>query len=383
MDLAAQAGLYVHVPFCQQKCAYCSFYSFAPQAEDMRRYIDAVQVQMQQLARDAAVRPLSFASIFFGGGTPSTLPVAVLAELLAECHTLFSFAEDALEITIEVNPGTIDAKGLQQLRRAGFNRLSIGIQSFADQELQQLGRIHTSGEAQVTIEAARVAGFDNLSFDLMYGLPGQSVRSWQETLERALALAPEHLSLYELTVEEGTPFFLQAQQGQWALPSEDAVLAMMAATETAIGCSPLVRYEISNYAVAGRQCRHNLNYWHNGLYLGLGPGAVSAFGGQRRATVADFPDFCQRVAAGQSVWAEVEQLDVAAAFRETVIMGLRLLAGVSIIELYQRFGLDVTTYYGAMLHRLLDQHLVAIEGGRLFLTRQGLPLANQVMAELV
>ena len=217
----------------------------------------------------------------------------------------------------------------------------------------------------------------------MYGLPGQSVRSWQETLERALAIAPEHLSLYELTVEEGTPFFLQAQQGKWALPSEDAILAMMAATETAVDSSPLERYEISNFAVAGRQCRHNLNYWHNGLYLGLGPGAVSAFGGQRRATVADLPAFCRRVAAGQAVWAEVEQLDAAAAFRETVIMGLRLLSGVSITALHQRFGLDVTTYYGASLHRLLDQNLVVIEDGRLSLTRQGLPLANQVMAALV
>ncbi len=383
MNLAALAGLYVHVPFCQQKCGYCSFYSFAPQAGDTQRYVEAVQLQMRQLARDADVRTLSFSSVFFGGGTPSTLPVTVLASLLADCCELFSFTKEMPEITIEVNPGTIDAKGLQQLRRAGFNRLSIGIQSFADQELQQLGRIHTSGEAQATIEAARSAGFDNLSFDLMYGLPGQSVRSWQETLERALAIAPEHLSLYELTVEEGTPFFLQAEQGQWALPSEDAVMAMLATTETAVDSSPLERYEISNYAVAGRQCRHNLNYWHNGLYLGLGPGAVSAFGGQRRATVADLPDFCRRVAAGQSVWAEEEQLDAAAAFRETVIMGLRLLAGVSITELRHRFGLDVTTYYGASLHRLLDQNLVAIEGGRLFLTRQGLPLANQVMAALV
>jgi oxygen-independent coproporphyrinogen-3 oxidase len=383
MDLAAQAGLYLHVPFCSKKCAYCSFYSFVPQAEDMRRYIEAVRLQMRQLAGDADVRTLSFASVFFGGGTPSTLPVEVLAALLADCRELFSFAGDAPEITIEVNPGTVDAKGLQQLRRAGFNRLSIGIQSFADQELQQMGRIHTSGEAQATIEAARSAGFDNLSFDLMYGLPGQSVRSWQETLDRALAIAPEHLSLYELTVEEGTPFFLEAQQRQWALPSEDAVLAMMAATETAVESSPLGRYEISNYAVAGRQCRHNLNYWHNGLYLGFGPGAVSAFGGQRRATVADLPAFRERMRTELPVWVDVERLDREAAFRETVIMGLRLLAGVSITDLGQRFGLDAPAYYGPILERLVGQGLLALQGDRLFLTRQGLPLANQVMAQLV
>lgn len=383
MALAARAGLYLHVPFCQKKCAYCSFYSFAPQAEEIRCYIEAVRLQMRQLAQVPEVRALRFATVFFGGGTPSTLPVTVLAALLADCRELFSFTEEMPEITIEVNPGTIDAAGLNQLRRSGFNRLSIGIQSFNDRELRQLGRIHTSAEAQATVKAARSAGFDNLSFDLMYGLPGQSVRSWQATLDRALAIAPEHLSLYELTVEEGTPLFLEVQQGQWALPAEDEVLAMMAATETAIGRSPLVRYEISNYAIAGRQCHHNLNYWDNGLYLGLGPGAVSAFGGQRRATVADLPAFCRRVADGQAVWAEVEQLDAAAAFRETVIMGLRLLAGVSLEALHRRFDIDLQAYYGPILDQLLIQNLVAISEGRLYLTPQGLPLANQVMAVLV
>ena len=383
MDLAARAGLYLHVPFCQKKCAYCSFYSLVPQAEDIRRYIESVRLQMRQLARHPDVRNLSFATIFFGGGTPSTLPVAVLAMLLADCRTLFTFAGETPEITIEVNPGTIDATGLHQLRRAGFNRLSIGVQSLDDRELRRLGRIHTSGEALATINAARSAGFDNLSFDLMYGLPGQTVPSWQETLERALAIAPEHLSLYELTVEESTPFFKQAQQGQMNLPVEDTILAMMAAIDTAIGRSPLARYEISNYAVAGRQCRHNLTYWDNRCYLGLGPGAVSAFGGQRRTTVADLAAYCRWLAEGRDVWQEVEQLDSETRFRETVIMGLRLLAGVSIDELNHRFGIDLPTYYNTTLDPLLAQQLVTIRAGRLALTPKGLPLANQVMATLV
>ncbi len=383
MAPAARAGLYLHVPFCLKKCSYCSFYSFAPQAEDIRRYIKAVRLQMRQLSEDAEIQTLSFASVFFGGGTPSTLPVEVLAELLAACRDLFPFAPDSPEITIEVNPGTIDAPGLQQLRRAGFNRLSIGIQSLDDRELRQLGRIHTSAEALATIKAARSAGFDNLSFDLMYGLPGQSASVWQKTLERALALNPVHLSLYELTVEEGTPFFQQVRQGHLTLPVEDTVLAMMAAIDTAISASPLVRYEISNYAVLDRQCRHNLNYWDNGQYLGLGPGAVSTFGGQRRAAVADLAAYCGRLAEGLDVWGEVEQLDKETTFRETVIMGLRLLTGVSIAELRQRFGIDLPAYYGTTLDPLLDQQLVAIRAGRLVLTPKGLPLANQVMAHLV
>jgi len=383
MHLAARAGLYLHVPFCQKKCAYCSFYSLVPQTEDIRRYIESVRLQMRQLARHPDVRNLSFATTFFGGGTPSTLPVAVLATLLADCRALFTLAGETPEITIEVNPGTIDATGLHQLRRAGFNRLSIGVQSLDDRELRRLGRIHTSGEALATIKAARSAGFENLSFDLMYGLPGQTVPSWQETLERALAFAPEHLSLYELTVEQGTPFFKQAQQGQMNLPAEDTILAMMAAIDTAIGRSPLARYEISNYAVAGRQCRHNLTYWDNGCYLGLGPGAVSAFGGQRRATVADLAAYCRCLAEGKDVWREVEQLDSETRFRETVIMGLRLLAGVSIDELNHRFGIDLPTYYNTTLDPLLAQRLVTIRAGRLALTPKGLPLANQVMATLV
>jgi oxygen-independent coproporphyrinogen-3 oxidase len=383
MDLTARAGLYVHVPFCQQKCPYCSFYSFAPQAQEMSRYIETVRLHMRQMAAVPEIQSLSFATVFFGGGTPTILPVEALAALLADCRQLFSFSGEHPEITIEANPGTVDSRGLHQLRLAGFNRLSIGVQSLDDQELLQLGRIHTSAHALTTIRAAREAGFDNLSFDLMYGLPGQTLTSWQQTLDQALDVTPKHLSMYELTVEEGTPFFNQAGQGQWSLPHEDEVLDMMAAIETAIGLSPLKRYEISNYAVPGRESRHNLNYWHNGLYLGLGPGAVSAFGGLRRAAVTDFAAYCRLVAEGQSVWPEVEQLDVESTFRETVIMGLRMLGGVSLATLQHRFGIDPVHYYGRVLQQLLDQELVVLAEGHLALTRKGLPLANQVMARLV
>lgn len=340
-------------------------------------------MHMRQWAGLPEVQDLAFASIFFGGGTPSTLPVEELALLLADCRALFTFAEQEPEITIEVNPGTIDGKGLQQLRRSGFNRISIGVQSFNDRELVRLGRIHTGGDALATIAAAKRAGFANLSFDLMYGLPGQSEVSWRQSLDQALALTPQHMSLYELTVEDGTVFALEALRKELVLPVEDEVLAMMAAIEGAIFASLLTRYEISNYAAGGRECRHNLNYWHNGLYLGFGPGAVSAFAGQRRSTVANFSAYCQRVAAGEAVWDEAEVLAPEAAFRETVIMGLRLLAGISIPSLRRRFGIDVQEYYGETLSRLLCQGLVTIREDHLLLTRDGLPLANRIMAELV
>lgn len=383
MDLERRAGLYVHVPFCRRKCGYCSFFSFAPQPGDLERFMSALRLQMRQMAALPAVRELTFATIFFGGGTPSVLPPSILAQLLAELRHCFPIRADAPEITVEVNPGTIDAAGLLELRRAGFNRLSIGVQSLDDQELAALGRIHSSDEALATIGAARRAGFDNLSFDLMYGLPGQTLASWRTTLDRALALDPVHLSMYELTVEPETPFADQAQTGAWILPPEEEVMAMMAAIDAAIAATPLQRYEISNYAVPGRESRHNCNYWENGQYLGLGPAAVSAMGGTRRSAVADLAEYCRLAEAGQSVWVDEERLDQETAFRETVVMGLRMLAGVSVSRLRQRFGLDLLAYYGPTLGRLIDQGLLILQEDYLCLSSQGLPLANRVMAELV
>ncbi|MDR2548730.1 MAG: radical SAM family heme chaperone HemW [Desulfobulbus sp.] len=383
MERAASAGLYVHVPFCRQKCPYCSFHSFPPQPGDIARSLAATQAQMRLAATLPEVRALTFATVFFGGGTPSLLPAEALAGLLAEARRLFTFTIEEPEITVEVNPGTVDATGLAHLRRAGFNRLSVGVQSFNDTELRLLGRIHRGTEAREVIAAARRAGFANLSFDLMYGLPGQTVGDWQTTLDRAMTLAPVHLSMYELTVEEGTPFALAAGRGDWRLPNEDEVLTMMAAIDSAVGASDLTRYEISNYAATGRQCRHNLNYWHNGCYLGLGPGAVSGLDGERRLAMADLATFCRTVAAGSPGWCESERLDREAAFRETVVMGLRMTAGVQLAELEHRFSIDLVRYYGATLTRLVAQDLLVLRDGRLFLSARGLPLANRVMADMV
>ncbi|MCL1980129.1 MAG: radical SAM family heme chaperone HemW [Proteobacteria bacterium] len=383
MELAANAGLYVHVPFCRHKCPYCSFYSFPPQPGEITLFIAATQAQMRSTAILPEVRALTFGSVFFGGGTPSLLPVSVLSDLLTEARGLFTFTAEEPEITVEINPGTVEAMDLAQLRRAGFNRLSIGVQSFDDVQLRLLGRIHSGAEARAIITAARRAGFDNLSFDLMYGLPGQTVDSWQATLDQAMALAPVHLAMYELTIEEGTPFAQAAKRGDWRLPAEDEILGMMAAIDSATMGSDLARYEISNYGARGRQCRHNLNYWHNGFYLGLGPGAVSCLGGERRFAAADLSTFCHRVAAGLPGWSEIERLDHEAACRETVVMGLRMTAGIELAGIKQRFGIDLSEYYGATLARLLTQQLLAQQNGRLFLTAKGLPLANYVMAELV
>ncbi|CAK8721954.1 Heme chaperone HemW [Candidatus Electrothrix laxa] len=293
---------------------------------------------------------------------------------------------DGAEISIEVNPATVDAAGLDVLRRAGFNRLSIGVQSLSDVELCQLGRPHTVADAVQTIQMARAAGFDNINLDLMYGLSGQDPRSWQASLNRAVELQPEHLSIYELTIEAGTPFAQQQEQGNLSLPDEDTVLMMLEKTQQALNQVGFNRYEISNYAQPGYQCRHNINYWQNGEYIGLGAGAVAFLHGTRYTAIADADQFCERLeclSSGQNIWEEKEKLDRDAAFRETVIMGLRMTAGVSLMELTQRFGMNAEIYYSETLHRLIRQGMLHIVQDRLQLTTQGFLLANTVMAELV
>jgi oxygen-independent coproporphyrinogen-3 oxidase len=235
----------------------------------------------------------------------------------------------------------------------------------------------------ITAEETARAGFANLNLDLMFGLPGQSTEGWRRTLRTALELAPDHLAIYELTIEENTPFAALREEGRLALPAEDEVLAMMAITAEETARAGFLRYEISNYARPGRECRHNLNYWHNGDYLGFGAGAVSCFCGRRCAAVQDIEQYCRLIESGKEPWTEVEKLDPEARFRETMVMGLRLTAGVSLAGLEGRFSLRADEYYGETLQRLIRQGLVVLARDTIRLTATGLDLANQVMAELV
>ena len=379
----AELGLYLHIPFCLRKCPYCSFFSVPASPEKMARYCQALTRQIAGPAAANRIWDQPFATIFFGGGTPSILPVSDLAALLHACRTAFSWSAAEVETSIEVNPATVGEGELRRLRRAGFNRLSVGAQSLVDAELRALGRPHCAAEVRAVVEASRRAGFANLNLDLMFGLPGQTAAGWRRTLQAALELAPEHLAIYELTIEENTRFAELREQGRLALPGEDEVLAMMASTAEETAGAGFARYEISNYARPGRACRHNLNYWHNGFYLGLGAGAVSCLAGRRSAAVQDIEQYCRLIEAGREPWVEVEELDLEARFRETVVMGLRLTGGVSLAALERRFGLRALDYYGPTLRRLSEQGLVAIAGDNLRLTASGLALANQVMAELV
>ena len=389
-------GLYVHVPFCVSKCPYCSFFSVAKADSRnlQQRYVHAALVQMERVATgagegDAVLSRHPVDTIFFGGGTPTALPVPLLVKLLTGCLKSFPLAQESVEISLEVNPGTVDREDLFLLRRAGFNRISIGVQSLDDRELHRLGRIHDRDQARRTVQWAREAGFYNLSLDLMFGLPGQDPRSWRRTLEEALALEPDHLSIYELTLEKNTSFYLRDRQDDLHLPQEEIICEMMELTQWKTAAAGLNRYEISNYARPGFACRHNLKYWYNSNYIGIGPGAVSFLGNTRLTAIEDVDAYCrlllyEKIGPGwRRVWVESETLDLEGRLRETVIMGLRLVRGVSRTRLQERFGLDIETFYGSVLERLRGAGLVEWAGDYLRLSPAGLRLANTVMAELV
>lgn len=382
-DGAPECGLYLHVPFCLRKCPYCGFFSEAAGPGTVERFVNAVFLQLRRLAARGWPEHGAVNTVFFGGGTPSILPPPVLADLLRDCRDHFVPGGVEIESSIEVNPATVTGADLQQLRRAGFNRLSVGVQSLADAELARIGRPHTAAAARQVIRAARRAGFGNINIDLMFGLPGQLTRDWRQTLRAALDFVPEHLAVYELTMEKGTPFAGLHERGKLELPQEEEVLEMMAATAKETARAGLRRYEISNYARPGRECRHNVNYWCNGSYIGLGAGAVSCVSDRRYAAVRDVDLFCRTVEAGLEPWEETEELDREGRFRETVIMGLRMTAGVSVRRLEQRFGLNPAVYYGSVLQRLERQGLLVMENGFLRLTPTGLQVADRVMADLV
>ncbi len=374
------SSLYIHIPFCLSKCPYCSFVSYPGMDKLYRRYVAALLREAQWLHHNTSTPPIS--TLFLGGGTPTILTGRELAEIVSCCQELFAFSGQP-EISIEANPKTIDLEKLSLLRHSGINRLSIGVQSFNDKELQLLGRPHSAEDAAETVRMARAAGFDNISLDLMYGLPGQDHKSWQQTLEYAIALRPDHLSLYELTVEQGTLYHLRLEQGLLNLPDEENMVIMDQLTATLCQQGGLAQYEISNYARLGYECRHNINYWQNGPYLALGAGAVGCVDGRRQQKTCDPRRYCEQIESGQSAVQEEECLERTASFRETVVMGLRMTCGVSKTQLQQRYEMDLHDYYGDTLIRLVNQGLVEMTTSHLRLTARGRIFANQVMAKLV
>lgn len=373
-------ALYIHIPFCVAKCNYCAFTSFVGLEKLQDRYIDAMAIECERLTREKQDQLLQ--TIFLGGGTPSVLSSTQLQRLFAFIKDYFRVAADA-EISVELNPGTVGEKKLEVLQGCGVNRLSVGVQSFIDDELQTIGRIHSASEATAAVQRIQDIGFPNVSIDLMYGLPKQTPASWQRSLETVLSTHVQHLSLYQLTVEENTPLQSMVQQELLHLPGENEIEQMDELTNALLKGEGFNQYEISNYAKESFQCIHNINYWNNDSYFGLGAGAVSYLNGRRVRNITDPLSYCCAIERGGPIAIEEESLPLQDAFRETVIMGLRMNKGVSINRLKQRFGISLEQVYGTTLERLFSNNLLEMSSSHLFLTETGRGFANQVMAELV
>ena len=378
--LIAAKALYLHIPFCGSKCPYCSFSSFPGLEHLYERYVHCLQKEIVQ--RYTHLRGCRLESLFIGGGTPTVLHPGFIVKLVDFCRDLFGFAEKA-EISIEANPGTVNLETLELLKGSGVNRLSLGVQAFAEEELKRIGRIYSPADIYQAYKNARSAGFENISLDLMYGLPGQNVDCWRGDLDRAFSLGPEHLSLYQLSIDEKTLFYELFKQGVLEIPAEDTILEMDDVTLDSCAAAGYERYEISNFSRRGHECRHNLTYWKNEDYMACGAGAVSFSDGVRAKNTEDPAIYCSMLETGINPTAESEKLGLNEAFRETVMLGLRLTKGVSAKRLYRRFGLDLKMEYGELLEDMIDQELLVLSSGYLRLTETGLKLANRVMAELI
>ena len=325
MDTTRPLGLYIHIPFCKAKCAYCDFYSLAHGEARMDACAAALAASLRAAAPDAAGYTVD--TVYFGGGTPSYFGASRLAALLSVVTESFCVAPDA-EITLEANPESArDGSALRTLRAAGFNRISLGMQSADAGELRAVGRVHTAQDTEAAVEAARAAGFDNLSLDLIYGLPSQTAERWRASLAAAVALAPEHLSCYGLKIEPGTP--LDARRETLELPDDDAQAELYLDAVSFLAARGYGQYEISNFARPGRESRHNLKYWTLGEYLGFGPGAHSDFGGRRFAVARDLDSFL----AGNAVCGENAAIPPRERAAERVMLGLRLARGLPADEL--------------------------------------------------
>jgi len=372
-------AVYIHIPFCRARCTYCDFNTYAGIGHLYADYVAALETEIKAAGRRRARDRdrLTARTIFFGGGTPTVLPLTRLEQILAAGRQAFA-VYDSAEISSEANPGTVDREYLEGLRALGINRLSLGVQSFDPTMLRLLGRLHTADQAVETFRLAHEVGFGNVNLDLIYGLPYQTLDHWEETLQRALALGPEHLSAYALGLEEGTLLKEQVDRGQHPRPDPDLAADMYLLAEEMLADAGYRHYEISNWARPGRECRHNLTYWRNEPYLGFGAGAHSWFGGRRFWGVLSPEEYIQRVSGGLSTAGGSEEIGRGLEMAETVILGLRLDEGVGLEDFAARFDRRLEELYKRELGELTELGLVEVSDGSPRLTQRGRLLANEV-----
>lgn len=375
---ASTLALYLHVPYCRRRCSYCDFNAHVlPEGVD-----DPFGDYARSLIADILAQPeASVDTVFWGGGTPSLLPSQHLRAVVEALHHRFTFTAD-VEHTIEANPGTVTGEKFETFLECGINRLSLGAQSFQAEQLELVGRIHNSEDIKTAVSLARAAGFENISMDLIYGFPEQSLEHWKDNLERALALEPQHLSVYQLTVEPSTRLEVQLEKGELALPPEDTMLAMDDHAEQVLSEAGLRRYEISNWARAGRECRHNLHYWRDHPYLGLGCGGVSFLNGWRIERIKPPAYYQKAIQEGRSPVFFAERRSLDGALKDHLMMALRTEEGVSVEELLKRYpGLTEDQLKGYF--ERLPGDWWRLREGRYVLTRKGWDFHSEVTMELM
>lgn len=371
--------LYLHMPFCVRKCAYCDFLSFPTDQETQNLYTRRLREDIDAMGKKYG--DILVDTIFIGGGTPSVPDSALIVGIMEHVRKAFHVAEGA-EISMEANPGTVTREKLTDYRRAGINRLSFGLQSANDRELKLLGRIHTWAEFLESFHLARECGFTNINIDLMSALPGQTRESWKDTLKRVTDLNPEHISAYSLIIEDGTPFGEKygSEEGRKLLPDEDSEREMYYETKRFLQDCGYERYEISNYAKPGRACRHNIGYWTGLPYLGLGLGASSYMDGCRFAVNSDMKQYLEEK---PGMFTDVEKLTKKDMEEEFFYVGLRMTAGVSLPEFERRFGVSAKDVYPGLMEMFVEEKAAVFQGDRFVLTDYGLDVSNYIMAQFL
>jgi oxygen-independent coproporphyrinogen-3 oxidase len=373
-------GLYLHIPFCAAICNYCNFNRGLFDAALKQRYVDALIREIE------APRPAGSMgaadTIFFGGGTPSLLSADDVSRIIGACRSAFAVAPDA-EVTLEANPETVTVGLLRDFRAAGVNRLSFGVQSFRDDELIRLSRLHGAARAREAYGEARAAGFENVSLDLMMWLPGQSPAAWLESVTEATQLAPEHLSLYMLEVYPNAPLRDEMARSRWSQAPDEDVATMYLEAMARLDAAGYQQYEISNVAIPGRESRHNLKYWSDGAWVGFGCGAHSTRCGVRWKNVSSTEEYIRRVTSGASASVEERTLTRAEQLGDALFTGLRLSRGLDMVAIGSRYGVDVWERYGEELEPFIEAGILVRQGTWLRLTRRGMLLAHEVMAVFV
>lgn len=371
-------GVYIHIPFCVKKCNYCDFLSAPGTRQVQNDYMGQLLREMEE--KKEVLMDYQTDTIFIGGGTPSIIESVWIEKILCKLNEL-AYITDNCEITMEMNPGTVTKESLAVYKKAGVNRVSLGLQSADNTLLKKLGRIHTYEEFLHSYKLVREAGFSNVNIDMMSALPGQTVEGYRQELEKVLMLSPEHLSAYSLIVEEETPFFTWKEQGKLELPAEDEEREMYYLTDELLGSAGYERYEISNYAKPGYSCRHNEGYWRRKDYIGFGIGAASLLKNVRYKNETNLNTYLE---AGKTLGtAEVQPLSTEERMEEFMFLGLRMMAGVQEWDFFRQFGKTIDEVYGEVLKKMCRLELIKREAGFVKLTKKGIDISNAVMAEFL